>query len=111
MQHEFNDLLQTLRTKENEKNLASQRLNFLKERGDSLQEFLNKSEGNFKRPEESIEFTRTSVKKKRANWKGWNKWWKTIKTTARKAPAASSMKKNATWIACALKTSACNAAV
>ncbi len=42
MQHEFNELLQTLRTKENEKNLASQRLNFLKEKGTSLQEFLNK---------------------------------------------------------------------
>ena len=32
MQHEFNDLLQTLRTKENDRNLASQRLNFLNEK-------------------------------------------------------------------------------
>lgn len=61
MQHEFNDLLQTLRTKENEKNLASQRLNFLKERENSLQEFLNKSEGQLKGLEESIEFTRIQV--------------------------------------------------
>ena len=37
MQHEFNDLLQTLRTKENEKNLASQRLNFLKEKDPETQ--------------------------------------------------------------------------
>lgn len=61
MQHEFNDLLQTLRTKENDKNLASQRLNFLKEKENNLQEFLNKSEGQLKGLEESIEFTRIQV--------------------------------------------------
>jgi len=61
MQHEFNDLLQTLRTKENEKNLASQRLNFLKEKESSLQEFLQKGEGQLKGLEESIVFTRQQV--------------------------------------------------
>jgi len=58
MQHEFNDLLQKLRSKENEKNLASQRLNFLQEKESSLQEFLTKSEGQLKGLEESILFTR-----------------------------------------------------
>ena len=57
MQHEFNDLLQVLRTKENEKNLASQRLNFLQEKSASLEAFLNKSEGQLKGLEESILFT------------------------------------------------------
>ena len=61
MQHEFNDLLQTLRTKENEKNLASQRLNFLKEKSSSLEEFLLKGEGQLKGLEESIVFTRQQV--------------------------------------------------
>jgi len=61
MQHEFNDLLQNLRTKENEKNLASQRLNFLKEKESSLQEFLQKGEGQLKGLEESIVFTRQQV--------------------------------------------------
>jgi chromosome segregation protein len=61
MQHEFNDLLQNLRTKENEKNLASQRLNFLKEKESSLQEFLLKGEGQLKGLEESIVFTRQQV--------------------------------------------------
>jgi len=61
MQHEFNDLLQGLRTKENEKNLASQRLNFLKEKESSLQEFLLKGEGQLKGLEESIVFTRQQV--------------------------------------------------
>ena len=61
MQHTFNDLLQSLRTKENEKNLASQRLNFLKEKEGSLQEFLLKGEGQLNGLEESIVFTRQQV--------------------------------------------------
>ncbi|OQP68497.1 chromosome segregation protein SMC [Niastella populi] len=70
MQHEFNDLLQTLRTKENEKNLASQRLNFLKEKETSLQEFLNKSEGTLKSIEESIEYTRVQVEQEQGKLEG-----------------------------------------
>ncbi|HET9278508.1 MAG TPA: chromosome segregation protein SMC, partial [Flavitalea sp.] len=61
MQHEFNDLLQTLRTKENDRNLASQRLNFLKEKEHNLQEFLSKSESQLKGLEESIVFTQHQV--------------------------------------------------
>ncbi|WP_205511157.1 chromosome segregation protein SMC [Longitalea arenae] len=70
MQHEFNDLLQTLRTKENEKNLASQRLNFLKEKETSLQEFLNKSEGTLKSIEDSIEYTRVQVEQEQGKLEG-----------------------------------------
>jgi len=61
MQHTFNDTLQALRTKENEKNLATQRLNFLKEKEGSLQEFLLKGEGQLKGLDESIVFTRQQV--------------------------------------------------
>ena len=61
MQHSFNDLLQNLRTKENEKNLASQRLNFLKEKEESLTAFLSKGEGQLNGLEESIVFTRQQV--------------------------------------------------
>lgn len=57
MQHQFNDLLQQLRTKENEKNLAAQRLNFLTEKQGNLQEFLSRGEGQLKGLEESIAFT------------------------------------------------------
>jgi chromosome segregation protein len=57
MQHAFNNLVQELRGKENEKNLASQRLNFLKEKQHSLQEFLGKSESQLKGLDESIAFT------------------------------------------------------
>ncbi len=65
MQHEFNDLLQTLRTRENEKNLAGQRLNFLKEKEESLQDFLNKSEGQLNGLEESIQFTRLQIEEEK----------------------------------------------
>ena len=58
MQHEFNDLVQALRGKENEKNLASQRLNFLNEKRHSLKEFLQKSESQLQGLDESIAFTR-----------------------------------------------------
>jgi len=61
MQHEFNDLVQNLRGKENEKNLAQQRLNFLCEKEGSLQEFLQKGEGQLKGLEESIVFTQEQV--------------------------------------------------
>jgi chromosome segregation protein len=61
MQHTFNDLLQALRTRENEKNLASQRLNFLKEKESSLQEFLVKGESQLGGLEESIVFTQQQV--------------------------------------------------
>jgi len=57
MQHEFNDLLQTLRTKENEKNLASQKLHYLQERESSLKDFLDKADGQLKGLDESIAFT------------------------------------------------------
>lgn len=70
MQHEFNDLLQTLRIKENDKNLASQRLNFLKEKETSLQEFLSKSEGQLKGLEESIEFTRLQIGEEQGKLEG-----------------------------------------
>jgi len=61
MQHSFNDLVQTVRTKENEKNLAAQRLEYLKEREESLKEFLQKAEGQLKGIDESIAFTGMQV--------------------------------------------------
>ncbi|MBS1610039.1 MAG: chromosome segregation protein SMC, partial [Bacteroidetes bacterium] len=57
LQHAFNELQQQVRTKENEKNLAAQRLEYLKEREGSLREFLQKAEGQVKGIDESIAFT------------------------------------------------------
>ncbi|MFT3844047.1 MAG: chromosome segregation protein SMC [Lacibacter sp.] len=61
MQHTFNDLLQSLRTKENDKNLAQQRLHYLKEKETSLKDFLSKAGGQLKGIEESIQFTELQI--------------------------------------------------
>ncbi len=61
MQHEFNEYLQDLRTKENEKNLATQKLHYLKEKETSLKEFLEKAEGQLKTIGDSIEYTQIQV--------------------------------------------------
>lgn len=56
-QQTFNDLLQQLRTKENDKNLTTQKLQYLKEKETSVQDFLLQSEGQLKGLQESITFT------------------------------------------------------
>lgn len=61
MQHAYNELVQQVRTKENDKNLAVQRLEHLKEKESSLQEFLQKAEGQLKGIDESIGFTRLQI--------------------------------------------------
>jgi chromosome segregation protein len=61
MQHAFNDMVQTVRTKENEKNLSAQRLEHLHEKETSLKDFLQKAEGNLKGIDESIGFTNMQV--------------------------------------------------
>ncbi len=62
MQHAFNDLLGNVRTKENDKNLGEQRLQYLHEREQSLKDFLEKSEGQLKGLDESIRFTGEQIK-------------------------------------------------
>jgi chromosome segregation protein len=61
MQHAFNELLQNLRTKENEKNLATQKLHYLRERETGLKDFLQKAEGQVKTITDSIEYTQLQV--------------------------------------------------
>jgi chromosome segregation protein len=61
MQHEFNDLLQSLRSKENEKNLATQKLHYLKEKETGLKDFLQKAEGQLKTIDDSIQYTQLQV--------------------------------------------------
>lgn len=67
MQHEFNEYLQELRSKENEKNLATQKLHYLKEKEGSLKEFLEKAEGQLKTIGDSIEYTQIQVGEEEAN--------------------------------------------
>ena len=61
LQQGFNELVQTVRTRENEKNLAAQRLEYLREREASLTQFLSKAEGQISGIDESISFTRRQI--------------------------------------------------
>lgn len=70
MQHSFNELVQQVRTKENEKNLAAQRLEYLRERESNLKEFLQKAGGQLKGIDESIQFTTLQVQEEEASLSG-----------------------------------------
>jgi len=61
MQHSFNDLVHHLRSRENEKSLGSQRLQYLQERETALRDFLLKAEGQLHGIDESIRFTRQQI--------------------------------------------------
>ncbi|MGN7722740.1 chromosome segregation protein SMC [Chitinophaga sp. 22620] len=61
MQRSFNELVSTIRTKENDKNLATQQLTYLREREKSLTDFLNNAEGTVTGLTDSIAFTETQV--------------------------------------------------
>ena len=61
MQHAFNELLGELRSKESDKSLTAQRLQYLKERETSLNEFLLKAGGQLKGLDESIQFTSLQI--------------------------------------------------
>ena len=61
MQHAFNEMVQTVRSKENDKNLSAQRLEHLKEKESSLKDFLQKAGGQLKGIDESIAFTTMQV--------------------------------------------------
>ena len=61
MQHAFNEMLDAVRGKENEKNLSGQRLQYLKEREAGLNEFLQKAAGQLKGLDESVLFTGNQI--------------------------------------------------
>jgi chromosome segregation protein len=72
MQHAFNEMLQSVRSKENDKNLSAQRLEHLKEKEANLNDFLQKAESNLKGIEESIGFTGMQVEEEESNLTGLN---------------------------------------
>ena len=61
MQHAYNEMLDKVRSKENEKNLGTQKLQHLRETKANLDEFLNKASGQLKGLEESIAFTGNQI--------------------------------------------------
>lgn len=56
-QQAFNALVQTLKQCENDKNLASQQMQFLQEKEESLRDFLDKSSGQLQSLEDSVQYT------------------------------------------------------
>ncbi len=62
LQHAFNDMLGEVRGRESDKSLAAQRLQYLKERAASLDDFLQKAGGQMNGLDESIEFTNLQIK-------------------------------------------------
>ena len=60
-QHAFNELNNTVKERENKKNLSAQRLQHLAERESSLKDFLLKAEGQLTGINESIEFTKQQI--------------------------------------------------
>ena len=61
LQQGFNELVNQIRTKENEKNLADQRLKYLQEKEKSLNDFLSKAGGQSAGLEEGIAFSALQI--------------------------------------------------
>ncbi|WP_343745572.1 chromosome segregation protein SMC [Chitinophaga sp.] len=61
LQKSFNELVATIRTKENDKNLAAQQLTYLREREKNITDFLSNAEGQLQGLTTSIEFTEKQV--------------------------------------------------
>ncbi|HEV7330741.1 MAG TPA: chromosome segregation protein SMC [Flavisolibacter sp.] len=79
LQQSFNELVQTLRTRENEKNLATQRLQYLREREENLTQFLSKAEGQMTGIEESITFTQKQIAEEEEVLQGWVKQFEELR--------------------------------
>ena len=61
LQQAFNELINQIRTKENDKNLATQSLKYLQEKEKSLNDFLSKAGGQSAGLEESIAFSQMQI--------------------------------------------------
>lgn len=61
LQAAYHQIVNAVRTKEEEKNLATQRLQYIREKESSLQQFLQKSDEQLKGIEESMAFTKSQI--------------------------------------------------
>lgn len=83
MQHSFNEMVQQVRTKENEKNLSAQRLEHLREKETNLTDFLQKAEGQLKGIEESISFTSVQLQEESSSLQGLSEQLQQLSNEAR----------------------------
>lgn len=81
MQHAYNEMLDTIRSKENEKNLSSQKLQHIRETKANLDEFLKKASGQLKGLEESISFTANQIQEEEQKVLELEERLKTLKAT------------------------------
>jgi chromosome segregation protein len=82
MQHAFNELVQQVRTRENEKNLAQQRIHYLKEKETGLRDFITKADTQAKGIEESIAFTAQQLQDEEVNVESLQQKLNELKTEA-----------------------------
>lgn len=94
MQREHNELVQTIRTRENDKNLATQKLNFLEERKAGISEFLEKSDGQLKGLQESISFTEIQITEEQEKLEGMKEQLEQLKESSGKNKSEFDLKRN-----------------
>ncbi|MFM2337501.1 MAG: hypothetical protein RL115_694 [Bacteroidota bacterium] len=82
MQHAFNEMVQQVRSKENDKNLSAQRLEHLKEKETGLTAFLEKAGGQLKGIDESIGFTNLQLEEESKSLEGLGQQLETLKAEA-----------------------------
>ncbi|MEO6916789.1 MAG: chromosome segregation protein SMC, partial [Chitinophagaceae bacterium] len=68
LQHAFNDLVQKIRTKDNDKNLVSQKLNFLNEKHAGIKQFLENSQGQLNHLESGLDSTSKQLTEEEGRW-------------------------------------------
>ena len=81
MQHAFNEMLDNVRNKENEKSLTAQKLQHLKERRLSLDDFLAKASGQMNGLQESISFTGKQISEEQIKLEQLDKKLESLKQT------------------------------
>lgn len=95
LQKQFNELINRVRQLENDKKLAAQRLDHLKEREKNLRDFLSGAGGQEKKLEESIAFTEKQITEESATIEKIRQELETLRTTVDEKRVAFDEKKQA----------------
>ncbi len=95
LQKQFNELINRVRQLENDKKLAAQRLDHLKEREKNLRDFLSGAGGQEKKLEDSIAFTEKQITEESATIEKIRQELETLRTTVDEKRAAFDEKKQA----------------
>jgi len=95
MQQAFNEMLDRVRSKENEKSLTAQRLQHLKERRISLDDFLAKASGQMSGLQESITFTGKQIEEEQIKLEQLDKKLADLKSTVENSRSIFDSHRNA----------------